>query len=101
MSIFCFRPTPVEELTPGGTRIKREQESRSGEDSYSLKKKRSGTRLPTDTVSKPTLYQAVANGSKSFEWQAMGVYDEEDLMEVTKTNICVQQEINYVFARCL
>ena len=93
--VNSYSPTPVEELTPGGSRIKRDQESRS-EDHYNMKKKRSDSRLPP-TVSKPTLFQALLSenssssssgsssgggGKKSFEWQAMGVYDEEDLIEV-------------------
>lgn len=93
--MYSCSPTPVEELTPGGSRIKRDQESRS-EDYYNMKKKRSDSRFPP-TVSKPTLFQALqseksssssssggssSGGKISFEWQAMGVYDEEDLIEV-------------------
>ena len=88
--IYSHSPTPVEDLTPGGSRIKRDQECRSEIDHYNIKKKRSDSRFPP-IVSKPTLFQALKNessgsgGKKSFEWQAMGVYDEEDLIEVRKS----------------
>mmetsp|Transcript_3157 Transcript_3157/g.4475 ORF Transcript_3157/g.4475 Transcript_3157/m.4475 type:complete len:1125 (-) Transcript_3157:154-3528(-) len=81
-------PTPVEELTPGGSKLKRDQELRS-EDIFGVKKKRSESGLPV-VISKPTLYQAIKSGPNKnstqldpngFEWQAMGVYDEEDLIE--------------------
>lgn len=93
-SHLLHSPTPVEDLTPGGHRVKREHLERS--DDVSVKKKRSTSELPP-VISKPTLFQAVPTKSSEagtaagpvgkdqgqcFEWQAMGVYDEEDLIEV-------------------
>ena len=79
----------MEELTPGGSKLKRDQESRSEE--FAVKKKRSESGLPV-VITKPTLYQAIRSSSNKssvqsdsigFEWQAMGVYDDEDLIEVS------------------